>query len=87
MDGHPAAVQALIKIKMVREEVPGDAAAIRAVRELIISSTVAVFDANDVGNAAFSRLMIRNAGRALSAVALAPVAVMPDHQRRGIGSS
>ena len=49
-------------------------------------SLVAEVDARLVGHILFSRMWIRNqTGTLVSAVALAPVAVLPEHQRKGIG--
>ena len=49
-------------------------------------SLVAEHDAGLVGHILFSRMWIkRRTGALVSAVALAPVAVLPEHQRRGIG--
>jgi putative acetyltransferase len=50
-------------------------------------SLVAVDDGRVVGHILFSRIFIRNAGREVPALALAPVAVLPEHQRRGIGAA
>jgi putative acetyltransferase len=38
-----------------------------------------------VGHVAFSRLQVRSTDRDIRAVALAPLAVLPTHQRQGIG--
>ncbi len=52
----------------------------------VLSSLVAELDAGLVGHILFSRMWIRSqAGALVSAVALAPMAVLPEHQRRGIG--
>ena len=49
-------------------------------------SLVAELDAGLVGHILFSRMWIRSqTGVLVSAVTLAPVAVLPEHQRRGIG--
>jgi putative acetyltransferase len=49
-------------------------------------SLVAELDAGLFGHILFSRMWIRSqTGALVSAVALAPVAVLPEHQRRGIG--
>ena len=49
-------------------------------------SLVAELDAGLVGHILFSRMWIRSqVGAFISAVALAPVAVPPEHQRRGVG--
>jgi putative acetyltransferase len=49
-------------------------------------SLVAELDAGLVGHILFSRMWIRSqTGALLPAVALAPVAVLPEHQRRGLG--
>jgi putative acetyltransferase len=50
-----------------------------------IVSLVAELDARIVGHILFSRMWIRTATRLVPAVALAPVAVLPAHQRGGIG--
>lgn len=49
-------------------------------------SLVAEADASIVGHILFSRMWIDASAGLVSAVALAPMAVHPDHQRRGIGS-
>jgi putative acetyltransferase len=49
-------------------------------------SLVAAFEGSIVGHIMFSRMWISTSPGLISAVALAPVAVLPEHQRRGIGS-
>ena len=52
----------------------------------VLVSLVAELDSGIVGHILFSRMWIKNPTRPLvSAVALAPIAVLPEHQRRGIG--
>ena len=53
---------------------------------LVLSSLVAELDGAVVGHILFSRMWVDAAGGSLDAVCLAPVAVAPPHQRRGIGS-
>ncbi len=53
---------------------------------LIAVSLVACDDSDVVGHILFSDLAVSVDGRAVKAAALAPLAVHPDHQRRGIGS-
>jgi putative acetyltransferase len=48
-------------------------------------SLVAVLEENIVGHILFSRMWIKTSSGLVSAVALAPVAVIPEHQRKGIG--
>jgi len=48
-------------------------------------SLVAEIDGSIVGHIMFSRMWIRTNSRDVSAVALAPMAVLPTHQRKGIG--
>ena len=49
-------------------------------------SLVAVEKKQIVGHIAFSALAIESQDTAMNAVALAPLAVLPAHQRRGVGS-
>lgn len=53
---------------------------------LIAVSLVACDDSDVIGHILFSDLAISVDERAVKAAALAPLAVHPDHQRRGIGS-
>jgi putative acetyltransferase len=48
-------------------------------------SLVAVLDLSIAGHILFSRMWIKTSSGLVSAVALAPVAVLPEHQRKGIG--
>jgi predicted N-acetyltransferase YhbS len=52
-----------------------------------LNSLVAERDSGIVGHALFSRMWIQTSTDRVSAVALAPVAVRPECQRRGIGSA
>jgi putative acetyltransferase len=52
---------------------------------VVLASLVAELDKRIVGHILFSRMSIETAGGALPAVALAPVAVLPEYQRQGIG--
>lgn len=51
----------------------------------VLLSLVAVVDGIIVGHILFSRMSIETSAGSLAAVALAPLAVMPGQQRRGIG--
>lgn len=53
---------------------------------LFLLSLVATIDGAVIGHVLFSRLDVTLDGRAVAAAALAPVAVLPEFQRRGIGS-
>lgn len=53
----------------------------------VLLSLVADLDGALVGHILFTRMWIDGPPQSLPAVALAPVAVLPDHQRRGIGST
>ena len=59
--------------------------ALRATGEALLS-LVAELDGRIVGHILFSRMWIETPSGPVSAVALAPVAVGPEFQRRGIGS-
>jgi putative acetyltransferase len=54
---------------------------------LVVASLVAVEDGQVVGHILFSELAIQTNEGGLRAVALAPMAVRPEAQRRGIGSA
>jgi putative acetyltransferase len=49
-------------------------------------SLVAVLEGKIVGHILFSTVTIDSAAGSTSAIGLAPMAVLPEHQRRGIGS-
>jgi putative acetyltransferase len=53
--------------------------------EHALVSLVAVLESSVVGHIMFSRMWIKTSCGLVSAVALAPVAVVPEHQRKGIG--
>jgi putative acetyltransferase len=53
----------------------------------VVASLVAVVDGDVVGHVLFSRLTIRMDAREARAVSLAPLAVLPAFERRGIGSA
>jgi putative acetyltransferase len=50
-------------------------------------SLVAVVDGEIVGHILFSPVKIEGDGRTIKGMGLAPMAVLPEHQRRGIGSA
>ncbi|MGP0075581.1 MAG: GNAT family N-acetyltransferase [Bryobacteraceae bacterium] len=52
---------------------------------VVLASLVAQREKSLVGHILFSRMWIETTGASVAAVALAPVAVLPEHQRRGIG--
>ena len=54
---------------------------------VVLLSLVAEVDQQLVGHIVFSRMSIETRNGSVPAVALAPVAVLPSHQRRGIGES
>jgi putative acetyltransferase len=54
--------------------------------EHALVSLVAELNGSIVGYVMFSRMWIRTSAERVPAVALAPVAVLPQHQRNGIGS-
>jgi putative acetyltransferase len=51
----------------------------------VLASLVAELEKQPVGHVLFSRMWIETTRGRLSAVALAPVAVLPEQQRQGIG--
>jgi len=53
----------------------------------VLLSLVAELEGRIVGHVLFSRVEIETSSALVPAVALAPVAVLPDSQRRGIGAT
>lgn len=51
----------------------------------LVLSLVAEVDGEIVGHVGFSRLWIEQDGQRLPGISLAPVSVLPQHQRKGIG--
>ena len=51
----------------------------------VLASLVAELEKRIVGHILFSRMWIETTGGSVAAVALAPMAVLPEHQRQGIG--
>jgi len=68
---------------------PNEGRLIDRLREdgLIVVSLVATVDRQIIGSAVFSDLPIVTAAGIIEAAALAPIAVKPEHQHRGIGSA
>ena len=66
-----------------------EAAIVERLRDagLVVVSLVAASGDQVLGSILFSRLPIHADARVVHAVALAPLAVMPDRQRQGIGST
>lgn len=77
-------------IRAVNEAAFGDADEADLVDALrrhgsVLVSIVAEFEAAIIGHVLFSRMHINTASGPVLAAALAPVAVLPEHQRKGIG--
>ncbi|HTC36285.1 MAG TPA: N-acetyltransferase [Bryobacteraceae bacterium] len=78
------------QVRLVNEAAfgrPDEADLVDALRNegAVLASLVAEIDGRAVGHILFSRMWIETAGERVPAVALAPVAVLPEHQRLGIG--
>jgi putative acetyltransferase len=52
---------------------------------VVLASVVAELEKRIVGHVLFSRMSIETDGGSIPAAALAPMAVLPEHQRQGIG--
>ncbi|MGH9966373.1 MAG: GNAT family N-acetyltransferase [Pyrinomonadaceae bacterium] len=67
---------------------PSEAALVDALRETAHPhlSLVAIIDGQVVGHIFFSPVSVESEASAFTAMALAPMAVLPDHQKQGIGS-
>jgi putative acetyltransferase len=90
----------------VRDESPGDAAAIHAVHArafptplearlvdalrdagAVVVSRVAIISGTIVGHVLFTPVRVDSRGERASVLGLAPIGVVPEHQRRGIGAT
>lgn len=67
----------------------GEADLVDALRRssTLVLSLVAILDGEVVGHIAFSPVTIEQSPAGFRTVGLAPVAVLPEHQRRGIGAA
>jgi putative acetyltransferase len=84
--------QDMAAIRFVNEQAfggSGEANAIEALRDRGVAtlSLVAVIDNRVVGHLFFTPAVIESTDRSWSAIGLAPLAVLPEYQRRGIGSA
>ena len=79
-----AAVYAINKAAFGR---PDEADLVDRLREdgVVLTSFVAELENRVVGHILFSRMSIETPGGSIPAVALAPLAVLPNYQRQGIG--
>lgn len=84
--GDLAAVRAVNRTAFGRPEEADLADSLRA-EGVVICSLVAEIERTVAGHILFSRMWIDRAGGSIPAVALAPMAVQPAHQRQGIGAA
>ena len=85
----PGDADAVVAVLTAAFRGPDEAALVRMLHAdgSVVASLVAVVAGDLVGHVLFSRLTIRTATAALSGVALAPLAVLPAFERRGIGAA
>jgi putative acetyltransferase len=83
-----ADVQRIRELNRIAFGSPGEAALVDALRaaEPSVISLVAEIESDVVGHILFSPVVVEG-GEHVRAMALAPMAVAPDHQRRGIGTA
>ena len=79
-----ATIRAIIAAAFGRSDEADLVDKLRADEHALIS-LVALLDGGIVGHIMFSRMWINTPSGLVSAVALAPLAVLPEHQRKGIG--
>jgi putative acetyltransferase len=87
-DAAPADNAAISEIHLAAFGGPMEARLVRLIteRKKALISLVALREGRVVGHILFSRVTVANAPAAFNAVGLAPVAVLPDFQKQGIGS-
>jgi putative acetyltransferase len=86
----PGSITELAQIRKINEAAFGGVYEADLVDQLrrdghALISLVAQLDSSVAGHILFSRMWIRTTAALVPAVALAPVAVLPGHQRKGIG--
>lgn len=83
-----ADIPAIWQVNQQAFDAPAEADLVDALRTqgYVRLSLVAVVEAQVVGHVLFSRLPIAGSAGSVAALALAPVAVLPEFQRQGIGS-
>ena len=79
------AIHSLTSQSFARPDEAGLIDALRAERAILLS-LVAELDNRIVGHILFTRMWIETTAAPIPAVALAPMAVLPTHQRKGIGA-
>ena len=85
----PADIAAIREVETTAFGQPNEAALVDALRKAraLTLSGVAEFSGKIVGHIAFSSVEVEGGRETFDALALAPVAVHPDWQRKGIGSA
>lgn len=84
----PEDVAAIRRVNEAAFARPNEADLVDALRAegAVMRSLVAEVDGAIAGHILFTRMWIDQSAGSIPAVALAPMAVLPEHQRRGIGS-
>jgi len=86
-EDHPGDIEAIYEVNSVAFPTQAEADLVNALRSAgaLLLSLVAVENGNVIGHIAFSPVEIRSEGGTVEAVGLAPLAVLPEYQQKGIG--